>query len=104
MSPEQFWSWRLVAQDPSCFLSVTWHGEALYGLGVQGVEVLILLGAFFFFSAKCGSSVSARFLIYRAHAVCFCTLVAILDPTIVTFSLPFLKSIYHTLGVSEQNK
>jgi hypothetical protein len=24
-----------------------WHGEALYSLGVQGVEVLILLGAFF---------------------------------------------------------
>jgi hypothetical protein len=24
-----------------------WHGEALYGLGVQGVEVLILLGALF---------------------------------------------------------
>jgi hypothetical protein len=35
-------------------------------LGVQGVEVLILLGAFF--SDKCGSSISARFLIYRAHA------------------------------------
>jgi hypothetical protein len=24
-----------------------WHGEAFYGLGVQGVEVLILLGALF---------------------------------------------------------
>jgi hypothetical protein len=24
-----------------------WHGEALHGLGVQGVEVLILLGALF---------------------------------------------------------
>jgi hypothetical protein len=23
-----------------------WHGEALHGLGIQGVEVLILLGAF----------------------------------------------------------
>jgi hypothetical protein len=32
---------------PSYFLSVTWHGEALYGLGVQGVKVLILLGAVF---------------------------------------------------------
>jgi hypothetical protein len=28
------------------FLSVMWHGEALYGLRIQGVEVLILLGAF----------------------------------------------------------
>jgi hypothetical protein len=24
-----------------------WHGEAFYGLGVQGVEVLILLGVLF---------------------------------------------------------
>jgi cytochrome c oxidase subunit IV len=29
--------------EPSCFLSVMWCREALYGLGVQGVEVLILL-------------------------------------------------------------
>jgi hypothetical protein len=26
---------------------VRWHGEAFYGLGVQGVKVLILLGALF---------------------------------------------------------
>jgi hypothetical protein len=31
----------------TCFLSVMWHAEAFYGLGVQGVEVLILLGALF---------------------------------------------------------
>jgi hypothetical protein len=55
-----------------------WHGEALYGLEVQGVKALIPLGAFF--PAKCGSSISAKFLIYRAHAVCFCILVSILDP------------------------
>jgi hypothetical protein len=48
------------------------------GWGVQGVGVLILLGGFF--SAKFGSSVSAKFFIYRAHAVCFCPLVTILDP------------------------
>jgi hypothetical protein len=29
------------------FLSVTWHREASFGLGVQGVKVFILLGAFF---------------------------------------------------------
>jgi hypothetical protein len=29
------------------FLSVTWSGEAFYRLGVQGVEVLILVGALF---------------------------------------------------------
>jgi hypothetical protein len=33
--------------ESSCFLSVTWHGEAFHRLGVQGVEVLILLGALF---------------------------------------------------------
>jgi hypothetical protein len=32
-----------------------------------------------FISTKCGSSVSAIFLIYGAHAVCFCALVNILD-------------------------
>jgi hypothetical protein len=41
------------------------------------VEALIPLGAFFLL---CGSSVSAKFLIYGAHAICFCILVAILDP------------------------
>jgi hypothetical protein len=33
--------------EPSCFLSAVWHGEAFHGLGFQGVEVLILLGALF---------------------------------------------------------
>jgi hypothetical protein len=47
MSPEQVrasvW-WR---RQPSCFLSVMWHGEAFYRLGVQGVKVFILFGASF---------------------------------------------------------
>jgi hypothetical protein len=47
MSPKQVWRQHLAAQEPFCFLSVTWHGEALYGLGVHSVEVLILLSAFF---------------------------------------------------------
>jgi hypothetical protein len=47
MSPKQFWSWCLAVWEPSCFLSVTWHGEALYGLGVQSAAVLILFGALF---------------------------------------------------------
>jgi hypothetical protein len=46
-SPKQVWSWHLVVWQPSCFLSVMWHGEALYGLGVQGITVLLLLGGFF---------------------------------------------------------
>jgi hypothetical protein len=47
MSHKQVWNQCLVAQESSCFLSVMWCGEALYGLRVQGVEVLILLGALF---------------------------------------------------------
>jgi hypothetical protein len=46
-SPKQAWSRHLVAQNPSCFLSVMCSGEALYRLGVQGVTVLILLCGFF---------------------------------------------------------
>jgi hypothetical protein len=46
-SPKQVWSWHLVAREPYCFLSVTWHGEALYMLRVRGVRVLLLLGGFF---------------------------------------------------------
>jgi hypothetical protein len=33
--------------EPSCFFSVMWCGEAFCGLGVQGVEVLILLSSLF---------------------------------------------------------
>jgi hypothetical protein len=47
MSPKQVWSWHQAVWEPSCFLSVMWHGEALQELGVQGVEVLILFGASF---------------------------------------------------------
>jgi hypothetical protein len=43
--------------------------------------------SWFFFSAKCGSSISARFFIYRVHTVCFCTLVAILDPSLAFKSI-----------------
>jgi hypothetical protein len=35
-----WWWWQ-----PSCFLSVPWCGEAFYGIGVQGVDILILFGA-----------------------------------------------------------
>jgi hypothetical protein len=78
MPPKQVWSQHLVVREPPCFLSVMWHGEALYRLGVQGIKILILFGVF---SDKLDSSFSARFLIYGAHTVCFCTLVAILDPS-----------------------
>jgi hypothetical protein len=47
MSPKLFCRQCLAAWEPSCFLNVTWHAEAFYGLGVQDVEVLILLCALF---------------------------------------------------------
>jgi hypothetical protein len=55
-----------------------WYREALYGLGVWGDGVLLILGGVF--SANCGSSVTSQFLIYGAHSVCFLPLVTILDP------------------------
>jgi hypothetical protein len=48
VSPKQVWTpQRLVVWEPSCFLSVMWCGDALYGLGVQGAGVLILFGGLF---------------------------------------------------------
>jgi hypothetical protein len=50
MSPKLVWSQCLEVWQPSCFLSVTWHGEAFHRLGVQDVEILILLAALFLLS------------------------------------------------------
>jgi hypothetical protein len=36
VSPIYVWSLHLVAQEPFCFLSVTWHGEDLYWLWGSG--------------------------------------------------------------------
>jgi hypothetical protein len=47
VSPKQIWSQHLAVQEPSCFLSGTWHGDPLCGLGVQAVRFLLLLGGFF---------------------------------------------------------
>jgi hypothetical protein len=69
-------NWCLEVQEPSWFLCVRWHAEALCRLGVQGVRVVLLLVVF---QARCVSSISTRFLLYRAHAVNFLYLVAILD-------------------------
>jgi hypothetical protein len=35
-SPKQVGSWHLVVQEPSWFLRISWCGEAMYGLEVQG--------------------------------------------------------------------
>jgi hypothetical protein len=42
------------------------------------------------FPAKCGSSISARFLLYGAHTICFLPLVTILDPPELCLFLTFL--------------
>jgi hypothetical protein len=64
-SAKQVWSWQLATQEPSCFLSVKWHGEAFYELGVQGVRIFIFLSIFFLLSVPLMSQ--QNFLIYRAH-------------------------------------
>jgi hypothetical protein len=116
MSPEQVWSQHLAAQEPSGFFSVTSYGETLYGMWVQGIKTLILLGAFFlpimypasqqlcfffFYSILFYFSLFIFILIffyshvhtlfgsviYGVHAVCFCALVAILGfPVVFTFT------------------
>jgi hypothetical protein len=48
-----------------------------------------------FFSAKCGSSVSAKFLFYGAHTVCFLPLATILDPRWVDFEKNLLGGFGH---------
>jgi hypothetical protein len=76
MSPNQVWSWHLVAAATLCFLSVMWLGKAFYGLGVQGVEVLIVLGAVFLPSVV---PVSQQDFSFTELTLCFCALVTILD-------------------------
>jgi hypothetical protein len=44
-----------------------------------GLRCWSFASSWWFFSAKCGSSLSARFLIYGVHAICFLPLVTILD-------------------------
>jgi hypothetical protein len=60
----------LLSQYNMAWRSFLWAG----GSGCRSFT-----SSFLVFSTKCGSGVSARFLIYGAHAVCFCTLYAILD-------------------------
>jgi hypothetical protein len=55
----RFGAWHQAVQEPSWFFSIMSCGEALCGLEVWGVGILLLLGDFF--STKCASSISARF-------------------------------------------
>jgi hypothetical protein len=50
--------------------------------------------SWWFFPSNCGSSVSAKFLIYRVHADFFCPLVTILDPITPTVFIPTKKWVY----------
>jgi hypothetical protein len=57
------------------------------GLGCRGFG-----SSWWFFSAKGGSSISARFLIFRAHTICFFPLATILDPLHFCYvDLPILE-------------
>jgi hypothetical protein len=80
MSSKQVWSQHLAAVAALLFSQdVTWYGEAFHGLEVQFWSFDF---PWCFIFSKCGSSISVGFLIHRAHTVCFCTLVTILDPSI----------------------
>jgi hypothetical protein len=80
-----------VVRQPSCFLSVMWCEEAFPGLGAQGVDVFD--SPCCFISSKCGFSISARFCSLGAYVVCFCALVAILDPQLLIFVNLFLYPV-----------
>jgi hypothetical protein len=57
-SPKQVWSWCLVVQEPSYFLSLAWHGEDLYGVGVRVLEFcFFLVGVFFEVCLQCLSKI-----------------------------------------------
>jgi hypothetical protein len=47
-SIKQVWSRHLAAWETSCFFSITWCGEALYGLGGLGCRSLNSSWCFFF--------------------------------------------------------
>jgi hypothetical protein len=83
MSPKQVWSQHLVVGVllfSQC--KVAWRSfPQARGSGCWSFD------SPWCFISKCGSSVSARFFIHRAHAVCFHTLVAILDPPFTGISL-----------------
>jgi hypothetical protein len=70
MSPKQVWSQHLVAWEPSWFLSVLCR-EALYRLGVQGVEALITLGAYFLPSVAPESQQNFLFMALTLSAFAF---------------------------------
>jgi hypothetical protein len=85
MSPKQVWSQSLAAAVAHLFsqYNVVWRCF----VQARSSGCWSFDSPWCFNPAKCGSSISARFLIHGAHAVCFCTLVAILDPPQLSHSL-----------------
>jgi hypothetical protein len=74
MSSKQVWSQWLVVVAAHLFsqCNVAWRSFLwARGSGRGSFDSSCCL-----ISAKCGSSISARFLVHGAHAVCFCTIVA----------------------------
>jgi hypothetical protein len=83
-SPQQVWSWHLAAVWALLFsqCNVVWRSF----LWARGPGCRSFDSPWCFIFSKCVSSISARFLIHGAHAVCFCSLVSILS-----HYCPFLK-------------
>jgi hypothetical protein len=77
MSLKQIWSWQLAVMATLLFSQcnvVGWSFLWDRSSGCQSFD-----SPWCFISAKCSSSVSARFWSHGAHTVCFCALVTILD-------------------------
>jgi hypothetical protein len=93
MSPKQIWSWWLAMAAALLFsqCNVAWRSFLwARGSGCQSFD-----SPWYFISTKCGSNISARILTHRGHAVCFCTLVAILIQ---------ILSLYLTLHMHTRSK
>jgi hypothetical protein len=76
-SPKQVRSWCLVVWEPSWFLCITWHGEAMCGLQVQRCRSFAT--SWWFFLPGVSPASSAKFLLSGTHTICFFRLVAILE-------------------------
>jgi hypothetical protein len=91
MSPKQVWSRHLAAAVALLFsqCNVAWRSlPQARGSGCQSFD-----SPWCFISTNYGSGFSARFLIHGAHAVCFWTLVAVLDPSGPYFLNPTPQSV-----------
>jgi hypothetical protein len=75
MSLKQIWSCHLAAMGTLLFSQ--WNVEWRSFLQVSGSGCWSFDSPWCFISAKCSSSITARFLIHGAHTVCFCALVTI---------------------------